>query len=226
MVRLLVGFWYDVIMIYDVPFVSNTKDDLHCLQAAYWMILKFFKPEFEMDWDEWSKITGFEKNKGTWASAGLVWFNNNGFEVKHYELFDFEEFFKTGGDYLIKSTGAEIGNWQIKHSNIPLEQKRAIELVKSGLVEKREPSMEDVKNFLDNGYLLRVLVNSKRLNGKEGYFGHAVTVIGYNEDSIIFHDPGLPAIPKRKTSFSDFEAAWADPSKESKEFDAIRLKKK
>lgn len=32
-------------MTYDVPFVPNTKDDLYCLQAAYMMIVKYYKPD-------------------------------------------------------------------------------------------------------------------------------------------------------------------------------------
>ena len=210
-------------MTYNVPFIPNTKDDLHCLQAAYMMIVKFYKPDFEIEWDEWSKITGFEIDKGTWASAGVLWFSNNGFDVKHYEVFDYDEFFKTGGEYLIQKSGKSIGQWQIEHSNIPLEQERAKQMIDKGLLVDREPTAKDIKEFLDKGYLLHALLNSRRLNGKEGYFGHAVTVIGYDDKSFIVHDPGSPPYPNRNILFEDFEAAWADPNKDSKELDAIKL---
>ena len=211
-------------MVYDVPFVPNTKDDLHCLQAAYMMIVKYFKPGFKMDWDKWSKITGFEVDKGTWASAGVLWFNSNGFDVKHYEVFDYDEFFKRGGDYLLQISGKSVGQWQIEHSNIPLEQKRAKQMIDRGLLEYKEPTIGDIKDYLDKGYLLHVLLNSRRLNGKDGYFGHAVTAIGYDERSLIVHDPGSSPYPNRSILFDDFEAAWADPNKDSKEMDAIKLK--
>ena len=210
-------------MIYNVPFVQNTKDDLHCLQATYMMIVKYYKPDFVIDWDEWSKITGFEVGKGTWASAGVLWFNNNGFDVKHHEVFDYDEFFKTGGDYLIKKNGQDIGQWQIEHSNISLEQKRAKQMIDKGLLENREPTIKDIKTYLDGGYLLRASLNSRRLNGNEGYFGHAVTVIGYDDNSFTVHDPGSLPYPKRRILFDDFEAAWADPNKDAKELDAIKL---
>ena len=213
-------------MTYDVPFVPNTKDDLHCLQSAYMMIVKYYKPDFEIDWDEWSKITGFEVGKGTWASAGVLWFYDNGFDVKHYEVFDYNKFFKKGGDYLIQTSGQEVGQWQIEHSNIPLEQKRAKQMIDKGLLVSKIPTIEDIKSYLDKGYLLRVLLNSRRLNGKEGFFGHAVTVIGYDDKSLIIHDPGLPPYPNRHVLFEDFESAWADPNKESKELDAIKLSTK
>ncbi len=211
-------------MIYSVPFVSNTEDDLHCLQAVYLMIVKYYKPDFEIDWEEWSRLTGFEVGKGTWSSAGLLWFSDNGFDVKRYEVFDYEEFFKTGEDYLIQKSGQEIGQWQIEHSNIPLEQQRAKQMIDQGLLEAKEPTVKDIKKYLDSGYLLHVLLNSRRLNGLEGYFGHAVVVIGYDNKSLIVHDPGLPPSPSRSILFKDFEAAWADPNRDAKELTAIKLK--
>ena len=80
--------------------------------------------EFKINWDDWSKATGFEVGKGTWANADVLWFKNNGFEVKHYEVIDYDKFFKLGDDYLIEKSGQSIGQWQIEHSYIPLEQKK------------------------------------------------------------------------------------------------------
>ncbi len=217
-------FCYHIVMTHEVPFIQNTEDDLHCLQAAYMMIVKYYRPDFKVDWNEWSKVTGFEIGKGTWASAGVLWFSNNGFEVKHYEIFDYDMFFETGGEYLIQKNGKEVGQWQIEHSNIQAEQNRAKQMIDKGLLENIEPTIKDIKTYLDEGYLLRASLNSRRLNGKEGYFGHAVTVIGYDDGSFTVHDPGLPPYPNRRILFDDFEAAWADPNNEAKELDAIKLK--
>ena len=79
-------------MNYVVPFIENTKDDTHCLQAAYLMIAKFFDKNFDIDWEKWSELTGYEENKGTWAIAGLLWFNENGYDVLHISLFDYQNF--------------------------------------------------------------------------------------------------------------------------------------
>jgi hypothetical protein len=211
-------------MKYDVPFVSNTPDDLRCVPASYLTILKYFKPDTAMTMSRWSKLTGYEAGKGTWASKALLWFAAHGFDVKHFEQFDYEDFIKSGGDYLIRLAGPEVGQWQIDHSNIPLEQKRAQKLLAGGLIEYREPTINDIKHYLDEGYLVKLLINSRRLNNKPGYVGHSVTAVGYTDDSIIIHDPGLPPIPNRTVKFEDFEAAWAYPNVEAKELDAIRLK--
>lgn len=210
-------------MIYNVPFISNTSDDLHCQQAAYMMVLKFFRPETNIDFEAWDEITGFEKNKGTWATASLLWFKDQGFKVKHLSLFNMEKFVKKGGEYLIESAGEKVGQWQIQHSNLPLEQKRAKQLINSGIYVEKEPTKQDIIKFLDDGYLARVLVNARKLNNKKGYAGHAVVVIGYDDNGFTLHDPGLPPQQRRKVSFQNFENAWADPNKEAKELDAIRL---
>jgi len=207
----------------DVPFVANTPDDLHCMQAAYMMIAKYFQPDFAMDMNEWSKFTGFEKDKGTWASAGLLWFKEHGYQIRHLSLFDYETFVKSPEAYLIELTGKAVGAWQIAHTNIPVEVNRIKKLLQAEIVERRQPTIVDIKKFLDDGYLVRVLVNANKLNGKEGYFGHAIPIIGYDDKNIVFHDPGLPPTPNRSVTCADFEAAWADPNPESKELDAIKL---
>ena len=189
------------------------------------MIAQYFVPDFKIGPVEWDKITGFEKDKGTYATAGLLWFLNQGFDAKEISLFDCNKFISDGGDYLTELSGKEVGEWQIAHSNIPLEQERMKTLLSSGAYEMREPTIDNIKKFLDDGYLVRALVNSRKLNSKDGYFGHSVVVIGYDEDDFTIHDPDSPPKPNRKVSFPDFEAAWADPNAESKEMDAIKLNK-
>lgn len=213
-------------MNYEVLFVSNTEDDMHCMQAAYLMILKYFKPELELSWEDWSKVTGYEDGKATWASASLLWFKDHGFDVMHISLFDYDDFIKNGPEYLLRAFGPEAGGWQVENSNIKIELTRAKQLINNGLIKQAEPKTKDIKKFLDDGYLVRVLVNARKLAGKEGYFGHAVAVIGYDENGFIIHDPGLPPLPNRHLKFADFEAAWADPNKEAKELDAIRPQQK
>ncbi len=208
----------------NVPFVPNSSDNLHCLQAVYRMIANCSLPNLDITSEEWDEITGFENGKGTWASAGLLWFSEQGFKVEHWSLFDYPKFVRKGGDYLIEVSGSEVGQWQIEHTNMPLEQKRAEQLLKRVDVHQQEPTIPLIKEFLDNSYLIHALVNSHKLNGKSGYFGHAVVVKGYDDNGFIMHDPGLPPLPDRRVTFKDFESAWAYPNKESKEMDAIKLK--
>jgi hypothetical protein len=203
-----------------VPFVPNTDDDTHCLQAAYMSAAKYLDPTFAIPMSEWSNITGYEEGKGSWANAGPLWFMKQGYQVHQYELFDAEEFIKRPTEYMIEQHGPEAGKWGIENTNVPAEIIRMRQLLDAGIVERREPTMEDIKSFLDLGYLVRVTVNSNILNGKEGYLGHALLIFDYNESYIQFHDPGLPAIPNRQETFTLFEAAW---SAQIKKMDAIGI---
>ncbi len=205
------------------PFVSNTKDDLHCLQAAFMIVLKNFEPDMQISWNKWSDITGFEPDKGTWPLAGLVWFKERGYDVRHIEQFDFKAFAEKGEEYLRERYVGESGEWAIEHTNLPAEQQRAAQFSGFNLFDNRNPTINDIKTFIDKGYLVRVHVNARSLNGKSGYFGHAVIVYNYDKDGVILHDPGLPPIPSRKVAYADFERAWFDPEDGSAEMSAIKL---
>jgi len=205
---------------YSVPFISNTSDDMHCLQAAYMSIAQHFDKNFSIPMQEWSELTGFEEGKGTWANAGLVWFKNHGYDVKHLELFDYEAFMKKPQEYMVEIYGEEAGQWGYEHTNIEAEIDRMKEMLAEDIVEQRNPSLDDIKTFLDNGYLARATVNSNKLNNLSGYVGHAVVIIGYDEEALYIHDPGLPAIADRKVLFADFEDAWGA---QGRELDAIRM---
>lgn len=205
-----------------VPFVPNEPDDLHCLQAAYMMIAKYFDPNFDITMNEWSKITCFDKS--TWESAGLLWFKENGYDVKRICLFNYVYFVKLGADYIIREYGQETADWQTKNSNIPEEMKRAEKLIASVDIERREPTSNDIRAMLGDGYLVRLLVNSNKLKGVSGYTGHSVVVFGYDDNGVIMHDPGLPPLPNRRVSWKKLESAWAYPNPAAKELDAIKLK--
>jgi len=204
---------------YDVPFVPNEPDNLHCLQAAYMSIAKYFDPSFNIPMDEWSKLTGFEKGMGTWANAGLVWFKEHGYDVHHLELFDFEAFTVRPKEYMIEMFGQEAGDWGYKHTNVPAEIERMKKAITADVFVRRNPTMKDMKKFINDGYLVRLTLNANVLNGRKGYVGHAVAVIGYNDGFVTLHDPGLPAIPNRQVTFEKLEAAWGD---QGRELDAIR----
>ena len=218
------SYWHSVYeeaeQLRQIPFVANTVDDTHCLQAAYMSMAKYFDPSFDISMNEWSTITGYEEGLGTWANAGLLWFKEQGYDVKHYEIFDFEEFIHRPKEYMVEVHGEEAGIWGFEHTNVPAEIERMKKIVDSGITEKRRPSIEDIKRFIDDGYLVRVTVNCGTLDGTNEYVGHAIIVTSYNDTYVQFHDPGLPPIPNRQATYEEFEAAWSD---QEKELDAIKL---
>lgn len=207
---------------YNVPFYSNTSDDTHCFQAAIKMVLKFFWPEKEFSWEELEKITAKAPGLWTWPMAGMIWFKNNGFDIRNIEVFNYDEFIKKGGQYLIERYGKEVGEAQIKHSDINQEIKYAEEFKNKIHTEEHIPTIEDIKQLLKKGYLVGCNVNAIALNKEIGYAGHFVVVKGYRDGELILHDPGLPTHENRVVDFSTFEKAWAYPNESAKNIIALK----
>jgi hypothetical protein len=207
----------------DVSFISNTPDDLHCLQAAFGMIRQYFEPGWRIDWAEWSETTGFRPGKGSWGTSGLLWFHDHGYDVKHMTSFNYPKFAEIGGPFLLESLGPEAGAFEVKFTDVDFELDKIRKMLAAGFWQNRVPTLQDVVDYLDQGYLLRCLINLNILNGKPGYLGHAVVVSGYTEHALIVQDPGLPAHPDRLVLFEDFVSAWANPTTNAEKLDAIKL---
>lgn len=215
-------FWYDQAMEYNVPFFSNTPDDTHCVQASLRMILKYFEPAEDYTWEELEVITGKNDAYWTWPLAMLLWLSEKSYDVRVKDLFDYDQFVAKGGQYIIDEMGEEVGNAQIKNSDIALEQERA-RLVADRISKVTElPTNIDIMNYLDDGYLVLCRVNSLALNGKKGYMGHSIVVKGFDDDGFIINDPGLPAMKNRRVDLQSFEKGWAYPNVYARNLTAIK----
>lgn len=200
---------------FNVPFFGNTPDNTHCSQASLKMILKYFLPDQEFSFEQLDSLTDKQEGKWTWTMRGLLNLKAMGFDIMQFGLFDYERFIEEGDQYLMERYGKEKGEAQISHSDIPHERKAAKEFLKSGINIQKIPKVEDIKHYLDLGYLAYCGVNSKVLNDKEGYVGHAVVIFGYDDDHFFLHDSGLPPKPNREISFEKFRTAWEYPEKNS-----------
>lgn len=210
-------------MKYDVPFYSNTADDTHCMQASLKMILKHFHPEKEFSWAELDEITEKVPDKWTWPFASYLWLIKNGFSVTVVQLFDIERFVLEGKAYLTEFAGEEVADAQDINSDIKTARVSAKQFLESHTPEKRSPNISDIKAFLEQGCLVTCAINSFKLDNKTGYAGHSVLVIGYSNDGLYLHDPGLPPYPDRFVMNKEFEAAWAYPEESVKTLTAYKL---
>lgn len=206
-----------------VPFFAN-PDDTHCFQASFRMILKYFLPERDFSWEELERMSAKVPGMSTWPEAMLMRLHTMGFEVAMIESFDAAAFIKEGEAYLRRAFGDETAAWQVAHSDIPQEQRLYRQLLDAGVpYVMREPTFADLQNYLSDGWLVTLTLNSARLNGKPGYSGHAVVVYEITPQEVAFNDPGPPATPERRVPRAAFEAAWADPNAAAKDLIAIRL---
>jgi hypothetical protein len=205
------------------PFYPNTADDTHCYQAALRMVLKHFKPEEEYTWEELEKLTAKVEGLWTWPTQGLINLYSMGFEVIDVDDFNIEQFIEQGGEYLIKKYGKEVGELQINHSDIAQEQRIFSEYLELKIHQERLPTLEEIKRYLDEDFLVGCNVNAYMLENEEGYAGHFVVLYDYDKEGFLLHDPGLPPQPERKISFEQFCKAWEYPDKSSRNLQAFRL---
>lgn len=206
-----------------IPFYSNTPDDTHCFQASLKMIIKYFWPSEDYSWEELERITAKVEGLGTWPTSGLIWLQEKGLKIKNIESFNYDKFIQLGGQYLIEEYGEEVGNWQIKASNI----KQEIELAKIFIevidTEKKIPEIEDIQQLMLENYVIMANVNSMALDNANGYVGHFVIIKGFDEHGFIINDPGLPGREDHKVDFGLFEKAWAYPNEKAKNIMAFKL---
>lgn len=209
-----------------VPFYSNTSDNIHCLQASLKMIYEYFIPENIISFKKWDEITAHKSGFWTWTMSGLIWFQENGFEVVNIELFDYHKFSEYGERYLLDFFGEEVGKMQIKYSKINQEVQISKDFVKKLKLEIRLPTLYEIRLLLRNGYIVLCSINSNILDGCSGYVAHAIVIKGCTDSTLILHDPGLPPRPNLEVRDEEFYKAWAYPNDKALNISAIRLKNK
>mgnify|MGYP001582557982 CR=1 FL=1 len=203
-----------------VPFFSNTPDNYHCFQAALRIVLAYYLPDREYNWQELDEITAHTADY-TWPLAGLLHCVESGLKVENIEPFDYQRFMIEGYSYLEELLGREVADIQKAHSNLEQERKLAAEFVQKVDVEKRVPLIEDIQSALMERRLVICNINARVFQQLAGYTGHFVVVIGGNTDGIWLHDPGLPPVKDRFTSWGEFDRAWSYPDENARNIMAI-----
>jgi hypothetical protein len=205
-----------------VPFYANTPDDTHCYQAALRSVLKYFLPNNEYHWEELEEMTAKKANLWTWPTQGLITLHKIGFDIIDISDFDIEQFINTGEEYLLQEYGKEVADEQVKHSDIQQERALYKEFIQHIKFQKRIPKIEDLEYFVEKGYLIICNVNSKALNNQQGYVGHFVVIIGYDDNHLYLHDPGLPPLQDRKVTYEHFMKAWEYPNEKARNLTAVK----
>ena len=56
-------------------------------------------------------------------------------------------------------------------------------------LERRPATNDDIRHFIDDGWLVRLEVNDRPLAGRTGYNGHSIVVVGYDDNEVTIHNP-------------------------------------
>ena len=195
-----------------IPFYSafptpGHADGVHCVETCLKMILGYFEPGAEYSIEELEKITGKQPEKGSWSFQWSLWFTDHGYNVKHYTTFDFDAFIAEGLEYIRRDYGDEVADWQDKNSDVETARSQAKDYLKKVEIAVKKPTIADIRKELDEGAVVKPMVNSRVLNGREGYEAHSVVVLDVDNEYVWFHDPGLPAFENRKESHELFQKA-------------------
>lgn len=200
--------------VYSVPFVGNdTNPSDKCVPAVVAMILAYFMPERQFTLQEVEKLCGYVPGKGTWKTQLLLSLNELGFQTQWIEEFDHRKFAHNPEGYLATILDKEALDWQIKNSNLSLEAGRIKQYLAKGLpLEHRKGTRQDIKDFLDNDWLVMLEVNENVIAGIPGYLGHVVLVVGYDENNVTIHNPdgNNGNRPNQVITWELLEEAWKE----------------
>lgn len=192
------------------PFVANSDDDKHCVNAVFRMVLKHFLNE-DMSWEQIDTITKVIPGKGIWTVAGDIMLVKKGIRVSNIEPLDYERLYKEGVSYLSTLYGKETVQYYLERSNIEAVIPDIPTFLNTVNHETRKATTEEISRLAKEGYLIGVTINSSILNQKSGFSLHYVLVYDFDGTSLYLHDPGLPPVPSRKVSISEFEKSFNYP---------------
>lgn len=171
----------------DVPFIKDPDD--RCVPASIGMVLGYFYPERHYSLDDLGEICGYEPGRATWSITPMLNLANLGLKTKWIEDFDHTAFIKNPKGYLASILDGESYNWQIENGDVEANAKLLEEYLQNHNIEKRPATRQDIQKLLENGWLVCLEVNANTLANKEGYEGHWVVVIGYDDKNVTLHNP-------------------------------------
>lgn len=193
----------------NVPFIENPDD--RCVVSVIGMVLAQYMPERTFTMPELERLCGYIQGRGTWKALSMLHLAKLGLQVHWIEDFDHQRFIIDPKAYLREILDDQAYAYQIANTDLQLEADRMRQYVKSGLpLERRKATNEDIKQFLDDGWLVHLEVNANTLAQKAGYQGHSILVIGYDTNGVTMHNPdgANGNIPGQHVSWELLDTAW------------------
>ncbi|MCX6727938.1 MAG: hypothetical protein NTX11_03965 [Candidatus Saccharibacteria bacterium] len=194
-----------------VPFMNNPNT--RCTLACFGMGLAHFSPEKKYSMQDLEEFCGYKEGHGTWKAVAMLNLAKLGYHVHWIEQFDYDKFAADPKAYLRSILDDEAYENQIANTDLELEARRMQEYIEKGLpLENRQATNEDIKHFIDDGWLVHLEVNARPLAGKTGYDGHSILVTGYNDDEVIIQNPDGDSgnKPNQHVSWDLLDQAWKE----------------
>ena len=194
-------------MVKKIPFVTNHPDNMHCVNAVFRMVHRYFFGK-DLSWQMIDKLTHAISGKATWTFIGEMEFVKKGLDVINIEPVDYQKLYEKGPEYLKEAAGKQTAKYYLEKSNIASVLSCIPEYLKTVKHETRRASLEEIIGFLKRGALVGAEVNSRILNQKEGFDLHFVLLYDFDGKNFIVHDPGFPPIKSRKVDIKEFNQCF------------------
>ncbi len=165
------------------PFIQNSKDNTHCVNAVFRMVYKYYFNE-DFTWEEIDALTKAVPGKSTWTLVGEMEFAKRGLKITNIELTDYEKLYQEKENYF-KNLKKEVADYHLQKSNILSVIKYIPEYLKDVRHETRRPAVPEIINLLKKGSLIGAEINAQILNNKPGFSLHFVLLYDFDGKNIL-----------------------------------------
>lgn len=208
------------------PFYENW-DDTHCAPCVLRGVLEHFEPEISWTWDDLDVLMGKEPGKWTWPQRGWIEMIERGYDVKIINTSDYKRYLDVGlYESMVERLGKEAADKSRRMSDLEkarVDVERFLGYPSAHLC--RTPTLDDIRRFLEEGYLIGATLNLPVLDGKEGFGNHSVLIYDMDDTHVMMHDSGLPARPERRVTHDVYVKASTSPTPHNWSIAAYKLEK-
>jgi hypothetical protein len=170
----------------EIPFIPSRG--LECGQACAAMMIKYFYPDFEPNFDEINRIIGHQPGKYTFPLQNALLLDHDGVYGKCYSRDDYKTTVEEPGIFR-RWFGKEYKEL-IDQVDIPGYNRMVVEGRKRNLFEKRRTTFPQIVQYFRRGYIVALVIDWKTLINKTGGFeGHFVILSGIENGNYLIHDP-------------------------------------
>lgn len=197
-------------MVKSVPFVSNHRDNTHCVTSVLRMVHQYYYGS-DFSWSEWDRILHSQKGKGSWTFPGELYLAKKGIVVTNIEPIDYNRLHHMGTGYLNEAVGKETASYYINRSNIASVIRYIPEYLRHVKHETRIASIREIIAYLKLGCLIAAEVQAGILNQTDKFDLHMVLLYDFSNSDFIMHDPGLPPCRARRVKKDLFRKIFSFP---------------
>lgn len=179
----------------NLPFYPNDEAGIQCLQVTLKTILKYFLNK-EYSLDELDKLTFRRDGYWTWTHQIIPVLHNLNLNVTFYSIDNVDDYTK-GKEFIKEAYGEENYENILKNTDVEVMVNTAKDILDYNLFEHKKISIDEIEEAIENESAVAVLINANVLYQRENtsYQGHFVTLTGFDEEYIYYHESG----PKNPT---------------------------